>query len=88
MHLLNKQIYHYILFYVLIILAHDFRNQTPLKRKSEFEIYSLFKTLLDLTNVINIFVLHLVSMEYQLIYKPIRNIFQLIIRKHFLTELV
>jgi hypothetical protein len=76
MHLLNIQIYHYILFYVLITLEHDFHNQKPfLKIRKILNIYVLLKFIPDLMNVINIFVFHLVLMEYQLIYKL--NLFDL-----------
>jgi hypothetical protein len=89
MHLLNKQRYRYVLFYVVIILEHDFHNQKPITNdRNKSNICTLFKFILDLMNVINIFALHLVLMEYRLIYKSIKNKIYLIVSNKSLTELV
>ena len=71
MHLLNRRIHHYICLYDVIILEHDFHNQTPLLKIKKFnkKETNLLKFILDLMNVINIFAFHHVLMEYQLIYK-------------------
>lgn len=75
MHLLNKRRHRYIWIYVSVTLEHGFHNQMPLEKKTSFLLKKnpIRLNLLDLTNGINIFVFHHVSMEYQSIYKSIIN---------------